>query len=223
MEGYLDRIQESLQNLTPKHFHHNLTREETKTIDILASNQDLVIKSADKGSGIVVEDTENCKRRPGSPIGPEDLQRDRPGPHTTAIQSYQQICDLHAQERHHGPDDQRLPNLQRGRNTTNPTTVLPKEDTQLAEDDLLYPMETEATASKPATTTEEKDYEGEEEMMDDKDLLALRQRYKKTASNLTKIESHLSFITACVVKGHTPKGHQMQCPPCRLDPSQIQV
>ena len=58
IEEYLDRVEESLRNLTPKHFHHNLTREETRTLNRLASNQDLVIKSADKGSGIVVEDTD---------------------------------------------------------------------------------------------------------------------------------------------------------------------
>ena len=76
-------------------------------------------------------------------------------------------------------------------------------------------METEGTASatnRPATADEVHDddeEEEEEEVMDDKNLLALRQKYKKTSSNLTKIQSHLNFISACIERGHTPKGLQI--------------
>ena len=39
-----------------KPFNHNLSREESEVLNSLASNDSIVIKSADKGSGIVVED-----------------------------------------------------------------------------------------------------------------------------------------------------------------------
>ncbi len=56
IEAYLQRINDTFNNLRPKVTHPNLTNMERKTLNYLASDTSLVIKSADKGSGIVLED-----------------------------------------------------------------------------------------------------------------------------------------------------------------------
>lgn len=57
IETYLKRVREQVTQLKPTKMHYNLTREEQKVLRELASDHSLVIKAADKGSGIVVEDT----------------------------------------------------------------------------------------------------------------------------------------------------------------------
>ena len=52
----------SIEDLTPKRFNPNMTAEERYTLHKLATDQTLVIKSADKGSSIVVEDTDGYVR-----------------------------------------------------------------------------------------------------------------------------------------------------------------
>ena len=49
--------------------------------------------------------------------------------------------------------------------------------------------------------SEEEDLLRETEEEEDKKLLSLRQTYKRTQSNLTKIRSHLSFIRDCKMLG----------------------
>ncbi len=58
LESYLQRIENDLPNITPKHFEKNLTKEEKLALRTLKSDPTLIIKQADKGSGIVLEDTE---------------------------------------------------------------------------------------------------------------------------------------------------------------------
>ncbi len=56
IESYLKRVRSTIDNHIPNVSRSNLTHTERKTLNELASDQSLVIKSADKGSGIVVED-----------------------------------------------------------------------------------------------------------------------------------------------------------------------
>lgn len=59
IESYLERVEEGINNLPTKEFHYNLSKLEAQTLKKLASDPNLVIKNADKGSGIVIEDTHN--------------------------------------------------------------------------------------------------------------------------------------------------------------------
>ena len=56
IERYLDKIKESLSDHTPRNIYHNLTPEEKMALRQLARDETIIIKNADKGSGIVVED-----------------------------------------------------------------------------------------------------------------------------------------------------------------------
>ncbi len=58
VEKYLQRIEKDIGELEPTSFFPNMTRAETKALKELAANPDIVIKNADKGSGIVIEDRE---------------------------------------------------------------------------------------------------------------------------------------------------------------------
>lgn len=40
----------------------------------------------------------------------------------------------------------------------------------------------------------------------EKNLLSLRKQYKRSASNLARVKSHLRFVRACASRGSTPKG-----------------
>jgi len=62
IERYLDRVKEQLDNLTPRRFTPNLSRAQQNALRELASDPTLVIRNADKGSGIVVEDRVNYIR-----------------------------------------------------------------------------------------------------------------------------------------------------------------
>ncbi len=55
----MNRVSEGLQNLTTLQVSDNLSRAEHRALQSLSNNPDLVIKNADKGSGIVVEDRES--------------------------------------------------------------------------------------------------------------------------------------------------------------------
>ena len=57
IEQYLVRIKQGINNLEPVAFFHNLRRQEAQTLKSLSEDHTLVIKQADKGSGIVIEDT----------------------------------------------------------------------------------------------------------------------------------------------------------------------
>ncbi len=58
IETYLQRIRTSLINLPDNNLLPNLTKNEYKALKELAADNSLVIKNADKGSGIVVEDVQ---------------------------------------------------------------------------------------------------------------------------------------------------------------------
>jgi len=62
IESYLDRVKHELNNMPSRTIYPNLNKLESQALKSLASNSSLVIKSADKGSGIVVEDTEQYIR-----------------------------------------------------------------------------------------------------------------------------------------------------------------
>ena len=58
--------------------------------------------------------------------------------------------------------------------------------------------------------SEEEDLLRETEEEEDKKLLSLRQTYKRTKSNLTKIRSHLAFIRDCKTLDKTPRGLRVE-------------
>ena len=59
IEAYLQRIRAETASIRPTHFKPNLSKAELTALNRLSKDQNLVIKPADKGSGIVVEDREN--------------------------------------------------------------------------------------------------------------------------------------------------------------------
>lgn len=63
IETYLHRIRTNLHKVNiNKHIKPNLNPQEKKALTTLAKDPNIIIKSADKGSGIVVEDTKNYVR-----------------------------------------------------------------------------------------------------------------------------------------------------------------
>ena len=62
IEAYLERVRAQTLSLESKPFRHNLSYQERQTLHKLASDDNIVIKSADKGSGIVVEDRDRYIR-----------------------------------------------------------------------------------------------------------------------------------------------------------------
>ncbi len=68
IEQYLNRVSEGLENLTTLQVSDNLSRAEHRALLSLSNNPDLVIKNADKGSGIVVEDRESYIGWPSPPV-----------------------------------------------------------------------------------------------------------------------------------------------------------
>ncbi len=56
IEQYLQTIKDTINDLSPKTTFPNLSQPERQAINELYNNENLIIKSADKGSGIVVED-----------------------------------------------------------------------------------------------------------------------------------------------------------------------
>ena len=67
IEGYLSRVKERLDNLDTLPVTDNLSVAEYRALRDLSRNPNLVIKNADKGSGIVVEDRETYIREMGLP------------------------------------------------------------------------------------------------------------------------------------------------------------
>ena len=57
IEAYLQRIEAEIKTLPLLHLHKNLPKEERIALNSLARDSSRVIENADKGSGIVVEDT----------------------------------------------------------------------------------------------------------------------------------------------------------------------
>ncbi len=59
LENYIKRIEKETEDMQPKWFHNNLSKDEMHALKTLAADPTLIIKNADKGSGIVVEDRDN--------------------------------------------------------------------------------------------------------------------------------------------------------------------
>lgn len=59
IEAYLKRVRDTIDNHTPIPTRPNLTHAERKALKELAYDNSIIIKSADKGSGIVVEDRDS--------------------------------------------------------------------------------------------------------------------------------------------------------------------
>ena len=57
IEKYLHRVKQSIDKLEPVSFYLNLRKQEIQALKSLSKDHTLVIKQADKGSGIVIEDT----------------------------------------------------------------------------------------------------------------------------------------------------------------------
>ena len=63
VETYLQRIDKDIKELEPTSFFQNMTRAEIQALKKLAADPEIVIKNADKGSGIVIEDRDSRRER----------------------------------------------------------------------------------------------------------------------------------------------------------------
>ena len=75
IEEYLDSVRESLTKLRPIKYTNNLSKVERCTLKGLVLDNDLVIKSADKGSGIVAEDRSNYIKDGLAHLSDENIYR----------------------------------------------------------------------------------------------------------------------------------------------------
>ena len=72
-----------------------------------------------------------------------------------------------------------------------------------------------ASSLEPPMDTMDVDIDGEDDILldppraEEKTLLALRQSYKRTRSNLSRVASHLEFIETCIDHEKTPRGLQV--------------
>ncbi len=73
VEQYLERTTQSISTLPHKNIYQNLTKLELQALRELATDDSLVIKNADKGSGIVVEDRENYIKDGLQHLSDEDI------------------------------------------------------------------------------------------------------------------------------------------------------
>ncbi len=80
IEQYLNRVNEGLENLTTLQVSDNLSRAEHRALQSLSNNPDLVIKNADKGSGIVVEDRESYIEDGLAHLSDENIYKKIPPP-----------------------------------------------------------------------------------------------------------------------------------------------
>ena len=67
LDTFLDAVEHDLFNVTPAPVRDNLTTRERDALKLLRRHTDIVIKSADKGSGVVVMDRnwyiDECSRQ----------------------------------------------------------------------------------------------------------------------------------------------------------------
>ena len=59
IEMYLSKVEEEILNINTKLKYHNVTKDERNAIDSLKDDTSIIIKEADKGSGIVIWDRED--------------------------------------------------------------------------------------------------------------------------------------------------------------------
>jgi len=86
LEKYLERIQKETETISTISYMPNLCKKEKLILKELANDKSLIIKKADKGSGIVVEDKDNYI----------NLRTNRDRPHNTTHSGDQQIRPTHA-------------------------------------------------------------------------------------------------------------------------------
>ena len=69
IELYLSRLEEEILSINTKLRYSNLTKEERTAIDTLRNDTSIIIKEADKGSGIVIWDREDYLKEAGNQLG----------------------------------------------------------------------------------------------------------------------------------------------------------
>ena len=88
---YLGKLEEEILNINTKLKYHNVTKEERNAIESLRNDTSIIIKEADKGSGIVVWDREDYLREAESQLGDtnvyEKLEGDSVSPLIKVIKS----------------------------------------------------------------------------------------------------------------------------------------
>ena len=73
IEIYLSRLEEEILDINTKIKYHNVTREERKAIESLRNDKSIIIKEADKGSGIVIWDREDYLKEAESQLSDENV------------------------------------------------------------------------------------------------------------------------------------------------------
>ena len=74
IEIYLSNLEEKLMNIEiPQNKYNNLTREKRRALYDLKNEKDIVIKSADKGSAVVVQDREDYIKEAEKQLGDKDI------------------------------------------------------------------------------------------------------------------------------------------------------
>ena len=90
IEIYLSSLEEKLMNIEiPQNKYNNLTREERSALYNLKNDKNVVIKSADKGSAVVVWDRDDYIKEAEEQLGDKDIYEEvcnDPGPLLSTIQ-----------------------------------------------------------------------------------------------------------------------------------------
>ena len=73
IEMYLSKLEEEILNINTKIKHHNVTKEERNAIESLRNDTSIIIKEADKGSGIVIWDREDYLKEAESQLGDRNV------------------------------------------------------------------------------------------------------------------------------------------------------
>ena len=88
---YLSKLEEEILKINTKLKHHNVTKEERNAINSLRNDASIIIKEADKGSGIVIWDREDYLKEAESQLGDtnvyEKLQGDSVSPLIKVVKS----------------------------------------------------------------------------------------------------------------------------------------
>ena len=97
IEAYLSRVRAQANSLAPTATHNNLPPSIRKTLRDLASDENLVIKSADKGSGIVVEDRANYIKDGKAHLADKDIYEttDSDPTHSLALAINRYVHHMH--------------------------------------------------------------------------------------------------------------------------------
>ena len=89
IEIYLSSLEEKLMNIEiPQSKYNNLTREERSALYNLKNDKNIVIKSADKGSAVVVWDRDDYIKEAEEQLGDKDIYEkvcNDPGPLISTI------------------------------------------------------------------------------------------------------------------------------------------